>query len=95
MSRYCESCGSDNLGMKRYGRGSGVWFRKECLACHSTGPFTPHPPEQMSLGVTEPDQGAAQGIAAASRSSQGVLDGDARASGSVTPYDPRTSEIPF
>ncbi len=34
--RYCAKCESDRLGMVE--RATGYW-RKECLACGSTGPF--------------------------------------------------------
>ena len=38
--RECEKCHGVELGLVDYGGG---YWRKECLRCGSTGPFTPLP----------------------------------------------------
>lgn len=39
MTRACGKCGSLDLGFVDHA--SGLYLRKECLACGSTGPFVP------------------------------------------------------
>jgi len=42
MSRFCEECGSGRLAVVKVFDG---YWRKECLNCHSTGPFAPMRPD--------------------------------------------------
>lgn len=39
-TRMCDDCGGVELGVVNYGGG---FWRKECLRCGSTGPFSPLP----------------------------------------------------